>query len=212
MGGREGAQRAWRRFCKRQEEAWTDIQERHPGFVPDLMEVLAYIKRQQWTTEGAVVREFPRHTEVTTQTRSSTTRDTASQVESVSGQDVETQTPQAEAKAVEEPRPYAAQFKYPGPGVGGSRAQSGGVMTPLTDRCWNCRTGIHPYSRCPEPRNQSFCYGCGEPGVTLAGCRRCSFAYRRIPPGLGIRGPRNRGERASPPPGEGWPWEEKTRR
>ncbi|XP_058805628.1 uncharacterized protein LOC131672435 [Phymastichus coffea] len=46
--------------------------------------------------------------------------------------------------------------------------------------CFNCRTGVHHRSRCPEPANQrKFCRNCGRYDVTVSRCVRCAEAYAR---------------------------------
>lgn len=48
--------------------------------------------------------------------------------------------------------------------------------------CWNCSSPRHLYAECPLPRAGSFCYGCGQQGVTLRGCELCGGVYRRTAP------------------------------
>lgn len=42
-----------------------------------------------------------------------------------------------------------------------------------TSKCFNCGNITHLVQRCPKPRVRK-CYGCGEPGVTIRNCKKCS--------------------------------------
>lgn len=39
--------------------------------------------------------------------------------------------------------------------------------------CWNCNNNGHTFTKCDKPRNKSFCFRCGKPGVTKYSCE-CS--------------------------------------
>jgi len=45
--------------------------------------------------------------------------------------------------------------------------------------CWNCRSLLHTYSECTQPRRWSFCFGCGTRSVTVRTCPNCGPGYRR---------------------------------
>ncbi|XP_011687467.1 PREDICTED: uncharacterized protein LOC105449782 [Wasmannia auropunctata] len=62
------------------------------------------------------------------------------------------------------PREEAQRGEIPGPRKGGPYTRRG---------CWNCGSGAHRYSQCSSPRDQPFCYGCGESGYTMKECPGC---------------------------------------
>jgi len=48
--------------------------------------------------------------------------------------------------------------------------------------CWNCRSFLHTYSECAQPRRWPFCFGCGTRNVTVRTCPNCGPEYRRTRP------------------------------
>lgn len=46
--------------------------------------------------------------------------------------------------------------------------------------CWNCHSEFHTYATCTAPRN-TFCYGCGKPGVYKPSCSKCSPVSTNTP-------------------------------
>jgi len=74
--------------------------------------------------------------------------------------------------------------------------------------CWNCRSLLHTYSDCTEPRRWPFCFGCGTRNVTVRSCPRCGPHYRRTRPYRDPWAPGDDQDRGD----EGWPWEERAPR
>lgn len=55
-----------------------------------------------------------------------------------------------------------------------SRAASSSANPRTPVKCWNCEQIGHLASRCDRPPRM-HCYKCGEPGVTVRNCRKCSL-------------------------------------
>jgi len=51
--------RIWREFWSRHRSVWEHIEFHDEGFWTDLEDVAGQVRRARWTTEGAVVREWP---------------------------------------------------------------------------------------------------------------------------------------------------------
>ncbi|XP_029178633.1 uncharacterized protein LOC114946350 [Nylanderia fulva] len=56
------------------------------------------------------------------------------------------------------------------------------TLTRRPNMCWNCGSTDHFYSRCPNPRVDPFCYGCGRRGVTLRLCPVCGPDWKNLGP------------------------------
>lgn len=190
------ARRIWARFCLRHLNTWIQVKEADPGLRVDLEETAQEIQNFRYTTEGAVVRDLPRMQKEATQTGTEDSRSRAVQAEP-RRESRGTQT-EDEATSVDERESRNRTSRRRDP-------------APIREGCWNC-SEVHPYTRCPRPRRQ-FCYGCGEPGVTLWDCRRCGPEYRRTGPYREVRGPRDRSlsrewrPRTEQEEDEGCPWE-----
>ncbi|GAB1867753.1 Gag protein [Camponotus japonicus] len=200
--------RIWREFWSRHRSVWEHIEFHDEGFWTDLEDVAGQVRRARWTTEGAVVREWP------------ATRDAPAQATPEEGVARVTQTspPEPTRRSPTQPTPRERTSSPEDQAGSGPRrfrpepaAERPPRGVPCGVGCWNCGSPRHPYAECPLPRTGSFCYGCGQQGVTLRGCGRCGGAYRRATPYTAGRGPRA----PRPPPlarddsplRDGWPWE-----
>lgn len=169
--------RILRGFYNRHHKIWQFVRENDESFWIDLSESVRETSEAQWVRRDLVLTEFPEIRDASQQT-SVAQADEATQTKerrpvSVGVQtgnhqsvSVGTQTGDAdssvEAPVMEPRRPTVAEV-FP---VG----------------CWNCHSEGHAYPRCPLPRRQSFCFGCGSQNVTLADCRRCGPRHRTTRP------------------------------
>lgn len=170
-------------FCRRHQALWQD-RGTNPRFWSDLWETIDEIYWRYATNEGVVVRALPETRDVAVQTDPRVYREVAVQTDSITYREVAAQTIPRNSGAVD------IQIS-----AGEVSISLGGAVTsleqsaPMREGCWNCG-GNHRYSSCPRPRG-TFCYGCGEAGVTLKECRRCSLIYNRLDPSTSFRGPRD---------------------
>jgi len=148
------------------------------GFWVDLGDVAGQFQEAMWTTEGAVVREYPQMRDAETQTEAPTHRGVTVQADDlgiIPGENPQAGTPP----------------DSPTGATAGSRTRPNGRSWRQGDGCWNCGSGDHSYTRCPSPRVRSFCYGCGLRDTTVRTCPRCGPHYLRATPYTAPRGPRD---------------------
>jgi len=157
-----------RRFWHRHRPTWCFIREYDPGFWADVWETLQEAHALRWTEEGAVVRRFPEVRDAMTQAQTLRVRHGGVQTSPVATREIGVQTEDWAREAAPEP------------------------AAPPPGGCWNCGSTLHGYTRCDRPRQNSFCFGCGERGATVRTCRRCGPIYERTQPYSAPRGPRDR--------------------
>ncbi|XP_071649025.1 uncharacterized protein [Temnothorax longispinosus] len=150
------------------------INLRDPGFWTDLREVAVSYNNLMSVDGGERrVREFPTTMNTATQAQPETGT-AATQADGPERRDAEIQ--------IGEPPKRWGERRVPLPEARDRRQRT----------CWNCQSTFHVFIDCPFKR-QVFCYGCGEKGVTLLRCHRCSAAYlRRAMPNIVSQLPRDR--------------------
>jgi len=171
--------RIWRRFCLRHGPVWRYIDSNDESYWVDLGDVAGQFCEAMWTTEGAVVREFPQVRDAGTQTEATANSDVA-----VQAGDPGATSGEVPSQANAPPNPTVNRSTWP-------RTRPDLRSWLRGDGCWNCWSDEHPYTRCPLPRIHSFCYGCGLRDATLRTCPRCGPVYVRTEPYTAPRGPRD---------------------
>ncbi|XP_032690760.1 uncharacterized protein LOC116853697 [Odontomachus brunneus] len=69
--GGKSSMEDWQAFAQKYAELWDELDDRFPAFWAELGELVEFYERSRYTTEGAVVRDFPTTREAATQTRGS---------------------------------------------------------------------------------------------------------------------------------------------
>jgi len=187
MDDRELRRRS-RQFWQRHRPTWCFIRDYDPGLWADAWETLLEINSHRWTDEGAIVRGLPTMRDASTQARTMRVHNRGTQTSPVSGRDAGTVRVH-ERSTQTSPTPGRDAGIQAGEMV---REASPVRALPTPGGCWNCGSTQHGYSSCGRPRRESFCFGCGERGVTVRTCRRCGPVYERTRPFTAPRGPRDR--------------------
>ncbi|KMQ83737.1 inner centromere [Lasius niger] len=213
--GRVAARNLLRAFWRRHPEVVQFIETHDEEFWLDLEDVATEVQKAIYTTEGAVVREYLPTCDTQAQTRAETRSEVATQAGVTSAVEQATQTGPPPRTTDTGTTPSPSRRNVP------SRERTPEPRRRAEERpsrrracyevgCWNCGSSQHSYAGCPLPRLKDFCYGCGQPDVTLRDCLRCGSAYRRTQPYMAGRGPRAPPRTPAPPRPysrqHGWPW------
>ncbi|KYN50274.1 hypothetical protein ALC62_08703 [Cyphomyrmex costatus] len=166
----------------------------YPGFLEDLGDLCRKVREREYTTRGAVVRDWPESREVGLQcgprrceraTQTDPPEPPRRTIRRSGGNVGEERC--ARCQREEACLPDLAGDERGRPRERSQDSRRGGVASPDAEACWNCgRTG-HRYSTCPRARRE-FCFGCGRPGVTLRTCTRCQGRWRSLGPYHPARG------------------------
>lgn len=197
------------RFCDRYPGLWRYIDRKYPGLWNDLGDALQVEHARQYTTRGAVVREMPRQREAATQTerrmrsvclqvgsRSSLRATTATQTDrrmrsvglQVGRVTLRTTTAtQTEAGAPSEHRRVEESTTSEFPGAQKLRGEPDRQERPRggpdeVERCWACGSAEHFAHNCPSRARSTFCYRCGQKGVSVRQCTNCREGWRQQGP------------------------------
>ncbi|KMQ83726.1 gag protein [Lasius niger] len=231
--GRVAARNLLRAFWRRHPKVVQYIETHDEGFWVDLEDVATEVGRAVYTTEGAVVRECLPTRDTQAQTRAETRSEVATQTMPTPrtverGTSTQTGvTPAVEQSTQTGPPPRTTDTgTTPSPSKRNvparertpelrRRTEERPSRGPRRKACyevgnWNCGSSQHSYAGCPLPRMKGFCYGCGQPEVTLKDCLRCGSVYRRTQTYTAGRGPRAPPRTPAPPRPysgqDGWPW------
>lgn len=181
------------------------IEEDHPAFWTELADVMERRRATQWTTEGVIVRSWPRtrdavvqvghwcsRCDAQTQTVDNT-GDAATQTEAEAGGRARTRdvAVQAGAGAVSRGAPDARDALAEEP-YGRPRRPSHSTLPEASrsprEGCWNCSAEDHRANAYPRPQQRVYCFRCEHRGVTIRECPDCREDWRAQGPYIPDRG------------------------
>jgi hypothetical protein len=130
------------------------------------LERTTYVKQRRGNPSAEPLEPAFFTPEPTTSARSRTTRRVYEVEESDGDSEV------AEVAAVDRTRRKQGQNRRPEPTPDENQVgRSTGQQTKVV--CWNCDEAGHNFRQCSKPKEQDFCYYCGEKNTISPHCQRC---------------------------------------